>query len=1214
MRTDRTPPWPHAALGLALLIAAWPARAEPTLRPTLKTIEIDGDLSDWDPVLLNPLQVTLDGDGASLPCAFSTDRDCPVEARGRDLRVFAWTHDSTYLYLYAVRQGSSSNSQAFWLYFDLDLDQRMGVGDKVLNVTYHGSSGSTSNDLYAYLPVAPAGDPLVGDDGFADGHTLPGDLDSNATWSEGAPDGGSADGRTFEERIPWAQLGVPPGTPIHHHLASSGPSSPSNLSSKVEDNAGAPSGGLGSLGYDLVEIVPDRAGTVAPGATIAFAHEVTNGGNRPAVFALRMASSLGLHAELEADTDGDGLGDELMATDANGDGDFLDVGDFVSPAWDSDGDQLPDTGPLAPQAGLSILVTLQTVDSPLAARDSTTVTAFLPEAPATIVDRVTDTTDVGAVIVRAEPSTKSGVPGQLVTYALQVCNNAASDTVNLRAFSAAGWSLSLRADPACTGDPGAELASDETGDGSWDVLLGGDSDADGDPDTGLLAPNRCACLTLQVGVPAGAAWDTVDRTRVEGTGDGGLGSVTLVTRAAPRLEFTPNHLIGGLPPDRPALINGSNQPVYFAHTLRNNWGQDDRVELSALYEPDVGWAPPIFWPDPDGDGSIRDCFPPSCAPIDSLLLPANGTEDVHLVVEVFIPPDQPKGMQVSTAVSALSTLPGGPARSVVDQLVVSNIATYSDAPPPVGIATTIFAPCDTIYVHGETLLESDNSTYTLVYADAEGRTVQVTRPFITDFDGVATDDYTTMGGDAPGLWTIELRDERALTIGTVRPLVQGQVALLPFRTLLANQPLEGGDLAISALLFNTGLAALGDTTLDYVVLDPTGASYLRSEFPASSFQPYSGIELTHSTAVPDLGPGASWNDAFTVPRVSYPARGVYSLRATWRGACPTALLTRTYPFFVGLRWASFADAARSVPNDAFPLGNRVHMSGDTFDAGVAYEVAYYDPEGNRKDRVSYAVVTDFAGVLRDALDTTGVAIGSWTAAVYRSGASGPPGVFDPADPELIIADSFEVSAARDTTPPVFTGDRSANETTACPDAAAVRLEWEPAIEALTPPVRYEVYRSRTAGFLPTAADRIATGLTDLTHDDTSVACGATYWYLVRARDSADPPNEDGNLDYQVLSLACPGSEPPAPLFDELRVGRNDDGHAVLDWSRWTPAPEVTHAHVHRAAGAPGPSWTRISGEEPGATFVDVGDEAADGWILFYVVRPAVDCLDTESDS
>ena len=91
----------HQGGSVALLAAAilattllGGARLEAAV-PTLVTITVDGDVSDWSAVLRNPLNTSRDGDGSTIPCANSTDRDCPIDAPEHDLARFAWTWDDT---------------------------------------------------------------------------------------------------------------------------------------------------------------------------------------------------------------------------------------------------------------------------------------------------------------------------------------------------------------------------------------------------------------------------------------------------------------------------------------------------------------------------------------------------------------------------------------------------------------------------------------------------------------------------------------------------------------------------------------------------------------------------------------------------------------------------------------------------------------------------------------------------------------------------------------------------------------------------------------------------------------------------------------------------------------------------------------------------------------------------------------------------------------
>lgn len=89
-----------------------------------------------------------------------------------------------------------------------------------------------------------------------------------------------------------------------------------------------------------------------------------------------------------------------------------------------------------------------------------------------------------------------------------------------------------------------------------------------------------------------------------------------------------------------------------------------------------------------------------------------------------------------------------------------------------------------------------------------------------------------------------------------------------------------------------------------------------------------------------------------------------------------------------------------------------------------------------------------------------------------------------------------------TTPPTFAGLQSA--TSAGTNSCGVNLAWNAAtVSCGTAPadVRYNVYRSTTAGFTPSASNRLVTCATAPNHTDTTVASGTPYYYIVRAEDT-----------------------------------------------------------------------------------------------------------------
>ena len=68
-----------------LLAASSVASARPVQAP----IVIDGDFVDWAQVLTNAANTTRDGDGSSIACGSSVDRDCSVFTPDVDLARFA---------------------------------------------------------------------------------------------------------------------------------------------------------------------------------------------------------------------------------------------------------------------------------------------------------------------------------------------------------------------------------------------------------------------------------------------------------------------------------------------------------------------------------------------------------------------------------------------------------------------------------------------------------------------------------------------------------------------------------------------------------------------------------------------------------------------------------------------------------------------------------------------------------------------------------------------------------------------------------------------------------------------------------------------------------------------------------------------------------------------------------------------------------------------
>jgi uncharacterized repeat protein (TIGR01451 family) len=268
-------------------------------------------------VLADPDNVATDPQGTDAP---STDRDYPVQSRGRDLVRFAYTWDASRLGFYVQRYGSSNNTNSFLFYADRDDDGLMEFSDRVVLVQWWGNSRWFLLTVCSYNPAVASGDPLVDASGFADGYTLPGSRGTGLYFGFGF--GGSADGMQLEVSVPWNWIGVAAGDPLQFHVAAA---SSTNIPNSVDDNMAGPGGAGGTTHWAMAAVSPDQAVSAASGDTVALVHAVANGGNFAVPFEMWVQGGCGgpYDATLYQDADGDGSldpGTDPPLADSNGDG------------------------------------------------------------------------------------------------------------------------------------------------------------------------------------------------------------------------------------------------------------------------------------------------------------------------------------------------------------------------------------------------------------------------------------------------------------------------------------------------------------------------------------------------------------------------------------------------------------------------------------------------------------------------------------------------------------------------------------------------------------------------------------------------------------------------------------------------------------------------------------------------------------------------------
>lgn len=390
---------------LAAALAACLPWGTPTLAgtPTLTTITIDGNMSDWAGVLADPDNVFLDGPAGGL-----ADMDLP-SVSALDVDTVAYTWDPMNIYFYLHRQGTESAILYYWFFIDADNDGRFETGEPVLRVRWRGGNGNTGLRIDTYVAADPVnGDAVAG--GGHDGYVLPGTTSNGPAVAN--PTGGSPNGLAMETYIPWTTLGVPAGSPFTIHVSAT--ITQQTFPTGIEDNLG------GDNYYALVLLDPDRTVSAPPPAPAVLGHVLTNQGNIADTFELTWTSSGAFtpaSVVFYADNDASGT---------------LSAGDV--PLSDTDGDGNPDTGLVA---GLNTMVPLLAeVTPPGSASPGSTATITLRATSAydatardTAVDVITLSGPALTLVKSADKS--AAAPGDLITYSITYTNSGNQDALSV---------------------------------------------------------------------------------------------------------------------------------------------------------------------------------------------------------------------------------------------------------------------------------------------------------------------------------------------------------------------------------------------------------------------------------------------------------------------------------------------------------------------------------------------------------------------------------------------------------------------------------------------------------------------------------------------------------------------------------------------------------------------------------------------------------------
>jgi hypothetical protein len=262
---------------------------------------------------------------------------------------------------------------------------------------------------------------------------------------------------------------------------------------------------------------------------------------------------------------------------------------------------------------------------------------------------------------------------------------------------------------------------------------------------------------------------------------------------------------------------------------------------------------------------------------------------------------------------------------------------------------------------------------------------------------------------------------------------------------------------------------------------------------------------------------------------------------------------------------------------------------------------------NGLDAAEWMLVSPFIALARP----PAMARGALTVEIRNPG---PDGTLDTGDDLVASLGGLTVG---DTDPPFWTGRvgiQEAEDLAEC--QAAVGLQWEPADDADSPPVTYDIYRTdvdpfQTSAFLPKPNTLRIDGVVGEWWVDTEVTKNVTYWYIVQARDSSEDPRRD--LNYVISSLAgtiptaAPGDTDAPPRLGDMEVVSVDAG-ATIDLS-WEPVYTGILYRVYRNTDASmifdPTSEIALLEDQRAAAFTD--DVVPEDELLFYQVVAEDEC-------
>jgi hypothetical protein len=160
-----------------------------------------------------------------------------------------------------------------------------------------------------------------------------------------------------------------------------------------------------------------------------------------------------------------------------------------------------------------------------------------------------------------------------------------------------------------------------------------------------------------------------------------------------------------------------------------------------------------------------------------------------------------------------------------------------------------------------------------------------------------------------------------------------------------------------------------------------------------------------------------------------------------------------------------------------------------------------------------------------------------------------------------------------TLPPTFAGLASITNNAAA--SCGLTLNWSAATPQCAGPITYNVYRSTSAGFTPSAGNQIATGVTGTSYVDNSAALvsGTTYYYIVRAVDSSNSAEETNTV---TKSATPTGPIATSTLTETFEGALSGGGFDNPGWTHNAVSGGVDWAQSAAQSQTPTHSWFSAS--------------------------------------